>query len=131
MTQQQTKKPGRWIVGVLLVGLGLTLIFWQPLSMVSSDGGTSSVQPGVSDLEMFGKELSTSRIQHYSQTDAADLKPGTGPLVPVRLRIPALSIDTKVEELGLYNGAMDVPTNIWNAGWLKTGVLPGEAGNAV
>jgi LPXTG-site transpeptidase (sortase) family protein len=129
--QQQTKKPGRWLAGLLLIGLGLTLLLWQPLSTVSGDGGSSSVRPEVSDLEMFGKELSTSRLQHHAQTDPSTLTPVSGPIVPVRLRIPALNIDTDVEELGLYNGAMDVPTNIWNAGWLKTGVRPGETGNAV
>ncbi len=131
MAQQVTKKWGYWLAGLLLVGLGLALLLWQPLNTVSGDGGGSSVQAGVSDLEMFGKELSTLQIQHYTNTDPADLKPATAPIMPTRLRIPALSIDTNVEELGLYNGAMDVPTNIWNAGWLKSGARPGQTGNAV
>lgn len=51
---------------------------------------------------------------------------------PVRLRVPSLGISARVEYVGLDNEKrMDVPKNIWNVGWYKLGVRPGERGNAV
>jgi len=92
---------------------------------------TSSVRPEASDYELFGKRLSTNRPAQ-TFTNSTKLTTATGPVVPVRLRIPALGIDTNIEALGLQSsGAMDVPSNIWNAGWLSSGPKPGEAGNAV
>ena len=51
---------------------------------------------------------------------------------PLRLEVPALGIDASVESLGLLaNGAMAVPQFVSDAGWLRTGAIPGSAGNAV
>lgn len=55
----------------------------------------------------------------------------TVPDVPVRLRIPALNVDTHVESVGLNGDAMDVPANPWDVAWFKLGPQPGMAGNAV
>ncbi len=127
-------RQGRWqrLVGLTAVALGLVLLC-QPLSQASDQriwyNSGSSIRPGVSDVDMFGKRLSSDRVSR-TQADA-DLKPGSGPVVPDRLRIPALQIDTTVEQVGLHNGNMDVPNNIWNAGWLKSSPRPGDVGNAV
>jgi LPXTG-site transpeptidase (sortase) family protein len=97
---------------------------------LTDDGGwTSTVRPEVSDLEMFGKKLSSQQIAPHLAL--SQLQPGSGPVVPARLRIPALNIDTNVESVGLHNGNMDVPNNIWNAAWLNSSVRPGDAGTAV
>ena len=61
----------------------------------------------------------------------AELQPGSGAIVPYRIRIPVLGIDTHIESVGLYKGAMDVPGNIWDTAWLNSGPRPGESGNAV
>jgi hypothetical protein len=51
---------------------------------------------------------------------------------PVRIDIPALGIDAPVESVGLLaNGAMAVPQFLTDGGWLRSGVAPGAAGNAV
>ncbi len=101
------------------------------LKPLSEREGSSTIQQGVSDFEMLGKSISAARIERSGQADSAELKPGSGPIVPVRLRIPALGIDADIEEVGLRKGAMDVPGNIWNAGWLNSGPRPGDVGNAV
>jgi hypothetical protein len=49
----------------------------------------------------------------------------------VRLTIPKLGIAPYVEPVGLVQGAMDVPSNIWDVAWLKIGPRPGDVGNAV
>ncbi|TMD22780.1 MAG: class F sortase, partial [Chloroflexi bacterium] len=43
-----------------------------------------------------------------------------------------LGIDTVVESVGVTSaGLMDVPGNIWDAGWLDSGAKPGSAGQAI
>ncbi|NWJ98555.1 MAG: carboxypeptidase regulatory-like domain-containing protein, partial [Chloroflexi bacterium] len=97
---------------------------WKPST-------ASTVQEGVSDLEMFGKPLSSDQTTWANHASLPALQPGAGPVMPVRLRIPALGVDTEIEGVGLRNGAMDVPSNIWNASWLNTSPRPGDVGNAV
>lgn len=51
---------------------------------------------------------------------------------PVRLLIPSLNVNARVELLGLdRSGAMDTPHNIWNVGWYRRGPSPGAPGDAV
>lgn len=126
-------KAGRWqtIVGLLLVALGLALSF-QTVSQASEElwgGAASNVRTDSTDRQMFGKVISTERIA--PSLDASQLKPASGPVIPARVRIPALRIDTNIESVGLRAGAMDVPSNIWDLSWLKTSARPGEIGNAV
>jgi LPXTG-site transpeptidase (sortase) family protein len=52
--------------------------------------------------------------------------------LPVRLKIPAIGVDTAIEYMGkTASGDMAVPTNLVNVGWYKYGPLPGETGSAV
>jgi len=51
---------------------------------------------------------------------------------PVRLRIPALNIDTSFVELGLQNNnEIEIPSGFEEVGWYKYGPTPGELGPAV
>ncbi|GAC1432637.1 MAG: hypothetical protein NVSMB65_06320 [Chloroflexota bacterium] len=49
----------------------------------------------------------------------------------MQLRIPALGINTTVEQVGLVQGALDVPVNVWDVAWYRLGPRPGDVGNAV
>ena len=52
--------------------------------------------------------------------------------LPLRLKIPTLSIDSTIEYVGLTkDGAMDVPKDQNNVGWLEIGNRPGEIGSAM
>ena len=52
--------------------------------------------------------------------------------LPLRLKIPTLNIDAAIEYVDLTPvGAMDVPKDQNNVGWLEIGVRPGEIGSAV
>jgi len=52
--------------------------------------------------------------------------------LPVRLRIPALKVDAKIEKLGLQkDGTIAVPATTDIAGWYQYGPRPGQAGPAV
>jgi len=51
---------------------------------------------------------------------------------PVRLRIPALKVDAKIENLGLQrDGTIAVPATTDIAGWYEYGPRPGQPGPAV
>lgn len=51
---------------------------------------------------------------------------------PARIRISKINVDARVEHVGLTrDGAMDVPKQKENTGWLKTGPRPGERGSSV
>lgn len=51
---------------------------------------------------------------------------------PVRLRIPAIGVDTAVVALGLLpDGSLDVPPDGTTAGWYAGSPTPGEPGPAV
>lgn len=115
------------VSGLVLIVLGVALLLG---AQAQASDGPFTVRPEASDLALFGKPLSNERpvFRSWAQTE---LKPGIGPVVPARLRIPALGIDTAVEETGTFKGNMDVPDNIWEAAWLKTGPRPGDRGNAV
>ncbi len=51
---------------------------------------------------------------------------------PVRLLIPSIAIDAKIQEVGIgKSGAMAVPTNYSDVAWYKYGTVPGHLGSAV
>jgi LPXTG-site transpeptidase (sortase) family protein len=52
--------------------------------------------------------------------------------VPVRLEIPKLNVDAKVEQVATNkNGQMGVPADYRNVAWYAPGVIPGDGGDAV
>lgn len=63
----------------------------------------------------------------------AEKQAETNPLHhPVRVQIPKLGIDAKVQEVGVtVSGNMGVPSNFTDVGWYKYGVAPGGTGSAV
>jgi LPXTG-site transpeptidase (sortase) family protein len=51
---------------------------------------------------------------------------------PTRVRIPAIDVDTGLEELTLRpTGELNPPVAFDQAGWFRDGVIPGDAGPAV
>lgn len=52
--------------------------------------------------------------------------------LPIRIKIPAISVDTSFEYTGLtLNGEMEAPKDPTKVGWYKFGPIPGEIGNSV
>ena len=57
---------------------------------------------------------------------------GQDPGLPVRLFIPAININARIQEVGIaLKGEMEVPSNAVDVGWFKIGSRPGEVGSAV
>ncbi|WP_345240552.1 sortase [Pontibacillus salipaludis] len=53
-------------------------------------------------------------------------------IVPTHLSIPAIDVDTDIEEVGILdNGQMGVPDSTKTVGWFEPGTKPGNTGNSV
>lgn len=51
---------------------------------------------------------------------------------PVRIRIPAIGVDTVLVNVGLKpDGSLDAPPGPAPAGWFSSGIVPGQPGSAV
>ena len=70
-----------------------------------------------------------------SPSAASSHAAASGPMresTPVRLRIPAIEVDSEVMALGLRgDGTLDVPPAGFPAGWYTGGPTPGELGPAI
>ena len=125
------RRSQRVAVAAALMGFAtITTILAPAGAPLSSAPQASLVAARPSDIELFGKPISTVKLE--LGTVVTMFQPATGPIVPYRIRIPALGIDTVVESVGVTTrGLMDVPGNIWDAGWLETGAKPGALGQAI
>jgi hypothetical protein len=102
----------------------------SPVSVVPSTSGTSTSGTSTSD---------TSSASRAGPTGTARTSPDTrGPILarslPVRLAIPAIGVDTTVQQLGLDpDGSVQVPPlgRDSHAGWYKYSPTPGELGPSV
>jgi len=78
-----------------------------------------------------GLKLLTSGLIFHNGQESANwfiYRPGK----PTRLTIPAINVDSAVQQVGLTaNGAMDVPSNVIDVGWYEFGRNPGDIGSAV
>jgi sortase (surface protein transpeptidase) len=112
---------------MLLVSAPLLQLAAQNLDHAAPASG--GLRPEISDRQLFGKSISQVPTKPQASSSGHVAR---GPVVPSRLRIPSLGIDVNVEPVGISrSGAMDVPGNLWNAGWLDTGPRPGAPGQAV
>lgn len=57
---------------------------------------------------------------------------GGNEALPMRLLIPAIGVNAKVQRVGVTaSGAMGVPNNFTDVAWYKYGTVPGNTGSAV
>jgi len=83
------------------------------------------------DVYYVSKTLQEKKIETVIAQKSSPIPPNV-PFIPQRLVIPALSIDTNIQQVGKdATGHMDVPNNWTDAGWYDLGYHPGEKGNAV
>ncbi len=76
---------------------------------------------------VLGVGLLTAGLSAYGDSFAI-------PSDPVRLVIPAIGVDAKIQAVGLSktgNGTMGIPTNFTDVAWYKKGPIPGAVGSAV
>jgi LPXTG-site transpeptidase (sortase) family protein len=66
------------------------------------------------------------------EVSAAEKIYRTDPLIPVRIVIPKIAVDTTVEHVGIgSNGHMKVPSSYATTAWYEPGFKPGDLGHAV
>ncbi len=77
-------------------------------------------------------ETSDSQIVVATTTSQVTTVSSTTVSLPERLIIPSLTIDAKIQYVGISKkGTMAVPTNYTDVGWYRYGTRPGAKGNAV
>lgn len=97
-------------------------------------GAQRAIAVAVTTLALLG--LLTA-VGQYSVVAGDPVSPppavsSQGAGVPVRLKIPAISLDAAIESVGLTSAnLMEVPTYYDEAAWYRLGPRPGERGNAV
>lgn len=107
---------------VLVFGIAFGALWQQPVQHM---GSVSAADPPATD------PTTDPRNRFIKRLDGTGMAP---PQVgqPVRLKIPAISVDAAMEQVGQTpDGAMDVPKDFSNTAWYDLGARPGEPGNAV
>jgi LPXTG-site transpeptidase (sortase) family protein len=87
-----------------------------------------------SQKPITNQQAQTNQNKRHTTEKITAVKPDIKPkgLMPSRLQIPAIHLDTQVEAVGiLSNGQMGVPASFSTVGILSPWTLPGEKGNAV
>lgn len=80
----------------------------------------------ISEFPIYAKQQ-----QEIDAIRNAKQKEQTG-IIPVRIEIPAIQVDTAVIQVGkTADGQMEVPNNTIQTGWYKPGYTPGSQGKAV
>jgi sortase (surface protein transpeptidase) len=90
---------------------------------------------GASDMSAPGSDPTSatpSLSPHSNLSTYRSTRTHNETALPVRLRIPAIDVDTELESLGLAkNKSIDVPDELTVAGWWERGPRPGQVGPAV
>jgi LPXTG-site transpeptidase (sortase) family protein len=73
-----------------------------------------------------------AEVVRSNESSSEDSSRVPGDSLPIRLKIPALNLDTEIEYVGLTpDGKMDTPKDITKVAWYEEGAMPGEEGSAV
>ena len=127
--KQMDRSPGRVTVGLVAGLLSMAII------SVSAGDLATTAQPTVTLGPVPGTQLIGSAavvVNPPPPPPAETFSTVTGPIVPSRLRIPAIGVDSSIGAVALRkDGSMNVPDNLWTSSWLATGPRPGQPGNAV
>jgi hypothetical protein len=138
---QRARPSARFLGEIALGALLLAALAFSPRDAVPSEEGAVWPQPGVRlqatfvEQPMFGLALpGLSKLAAVAR--ASGVSVSTQALIPtappVQLLIPTLNVHRAVERVGTNRfGVMDLPVNGWNAGWYKSGPVPGAPGDAV
>lgn len=119
-------KHSLFIIGIVNVVLSLVIIFFTTPILYYND---SHMKINPVSFE------SVQSLQNISEVEVTGTVAGLENLklgLPVRLKIPGISLDSIVESVGFTSdGAMDIPKNQEDVAWFNHGQRPGEIGNAV
>jgi sortase (surface protein transpeptidase) len=129
-------RPVRALIAVGLAIIGAVLV-WTALAR------SSAPEPALAPATNDQSVATSSPSAHQPTTEKAnqgahqtDVRDRTKGLVlpesdPVALSIPSIGVRSRLVDLGLKDGAMEVPKNPAEAGWFTHGPTPGALGPAV
>jgi sortase (surface protein transpeptidase) len=120
------------VAGLAVVGGVATAgLAWRdtPSSLPAPSAGSRAVVPHAASPLEDPMLWTPSGVDPGNAATSGTRDPGDE---PVRLRIPAVGVSTRLVRLGIArDGTMEVPTDFSVAGWLAAGPAPGERGPAV
>ena len=114
------------IVSIINVALSFVIIFFTT-PFLHYSGSHVKINPAsfesVQVLQNTNENIATGTVNGLSNINIG---------LPVRLKIPGISLDSIVESVGYTSdGAMDIPKNQEDVAWFNLGQRPGEIGSAV
>jgi sortase (surface protein transpeptidase) len=110
-----TRTAWGYVLGVLLLG-----------GCAAADGSDMSAPPAAP------ASATPSLTPHSNLSTYRSTRTHSETALPVRLRIPAIDVDTGLESLGLASDqSIEVPSEPSVAGWWERGPRPGQVGPAV
>ncbi len=127
---------GRPFLGIplLLVVPGLTLAGFGILGLVSYATRDPNAHAVTSARQLPAAEPSgtSSAVPVGAAPTRVPPLPGAAAATPVRIEVPAVHLDVPVTAVGTdREGALAVPTDFGQAGWWRSGPVPGNVGPAV
>ncbi|MCA0984711.1 class F sortase [Halobacillus yeomjeoni] len=122
--------------------LSIQILMGVILTLLVACGGTDSQVVSDTAEQVSAKENDQSSENVREEATMQKKKQGTyaDPIIkdedvsvsPKRLQIPAIDVDTDIENVGLLdNGQMGVPEQVENVGWFEPGAKPGARGSSV
>lgn len=107
----------------------------EPEPSPTSEDATDAL--ATADLDRYETPSGFTSVVGQPLSDPVEGAP-TGPqqlgdegVVPVRVRIPAIEVDSPLEDLGTVDGVLLPPVVPETAGWYTEGTVPGERGPAI
>ena len=126
-----TKAAAIW--RYVALGLGVFVVLFGAADVSSrlahsAFGSNASLYSFAPAITLLGTNNAERGVIATSTAHAAS----TTPLVPVRLQIPSIGVNAKVEQVGKKDdGSMGTPSTFGDVAWYAPGQAPGQAGNAV
>lgn len=121
------------LVGVVVVAAVVGIYAVSRNGAAAPPAPTSTPNPTATPSPMPSPTPVKTATPAPTPAPTAKPQPTAPPVaLPTRIQIPAISVDTTFEYVGLTSGgAMDVPKIPTQVGWYKLGPRPGQPGNAV
>ena len=127
--KQLDRSPGRVTIGLVAGLLCMAIISVSAGDLATAAPPTVTLGP-VPGTQLIGSAAVV--VNPPPAPPAQTFRTVTGSIVPSRLRIPAIGVDSWVGAVALRkDGSMNVPDNLWTSSWLSSGPRPGQPGNAV
>jgi sortase (surface protein transpeptidase) len=107
-----------------IVGAG-----WVVVGGIALTGSSSPTLTSASSASAAPSAVVTATP---TATSSSTPRPASASSKPVRIRVPAIGVDSTLVRLGLTSkGALAVPTKAMTAGWYTGSAIPGRVGPAV